>query len=173
MIAGGHLTRSAYTEGVLAAYQQAHARVLTAVGDLTEEQLTWPPGGSAHAIAWSLWHLARWADHLQATLPAMTPVLATRLGRRHQIWLADDLAAQWRMAPGLLGYEESGMTMDDAEAAHLALPGKEVLLDYVRCAFAAAVRAVGAVDDHEWLEPDATSAAYYAGLGQEPHGARP
>jgi hypothetical protein len=60
------------------------------------------------------------------------------------------------------------MTMDDEAAAGLALPDRETLLDYARRALAAVERAAGVVDDEQWLEPDATSRAYHAGLGQEP-----
>jgi hypothetical protein len=47
-------------------------------------------------------------------------------------------------------------------------PTKDALLDYVRGAFAAAERVVGAVDDQQWLEPAAMGSTGDMLSGGEP-----
>jgi hypothetical protein len=145
---------------ILAAhFRRTYDRVLRVVDDLSESQLSWRPGPAAHSIGWNLWHLARWTDHLQASIPAMTPALAERLGPGRQLWEADELAARWGLEPGQLGQHETGMLMADDAAARLALPARNALFDYVRRAFAAAERAVGAIDDVELTRPNALERA--------------
>lgn len=131
-------------------YRREHGRVLALVGDLTDDQLAWQPTPATHPIAFNLWHLARWADNLQEKITRMTPELNRRLGEAQQIWKMESLAQRWGHDPASLGWDESGMGMDDSAAAGLRLPGKELLLDYARRAFAAAEHAVGAVDDEQF-----------------------
>jgi hypothetical protein len=144
---------------VAAAYRETHERLLALAERLSDDELGWRPAGTAPSAAFTLWHLARWADHLQATLPAMTPELGQALGARRQIWEAEGLAAQWGLAGAALGYEETGMLMDDGAAALLALPARPALLDYVRRAFAAADAAVAAVDDAQFAAAEQPTAA--------------
>jgi hypothetical protein len=157
-----------YTNHIVFYYRQTHERLLSVLEDLSDAQLAWQAVRTAHAIAWNLWHLARWADILQEAIPQMTPVLGERLGPRRQIWEVDGLAARWGLAAGTLGYRETGMLMDDDAAACLVLPNKAELIGYARRAFAAARQMVGAIDDAQWQEPDGTNVAYYAGLGRTP-----
>jgi hypothetical protein len=132
-------------------YRQTHERVLRLLDDLTEAQFTWHPPGGTHSIAWLVFHLARWADHLQAELSDSTPALRQRLGPARQIWHAENLAARWGFDPATLGAEETGMLMGDDAAASLTLPPKATLVDYARRAFALAERAVLAVDDPQFV----------------------
>jgi hypothetical protein len=99
-----------------------------------------------------VWHLARWADLLQANLPDMTPELGEKLGSSRQIWETESLAVKWGFEAAGLGYSETGWLMDDAQAAKLPLPAKDVLLDYVRRAFSAAERAVDALDNNSLFQ---------------------
>jgi hypothetical protein len=132
-------------------YRQSHDRILRLLDDLTEMQLTWHPPGGVHAIGWIVWHLARWADHLQAHLCESTPELLQRLGPGQQTWVTEGLAARWGLDPAALGADETGMLMGDDAAASLALPGKAILIDYARRAFALAERSVDAVDDRQFV----------------------
>lgn len=131
-------------------YRRENRRVLSLVEDLVDDQMAWQPTPAAHSIAFNLWHLARWADSLQEKIPRMTPELGRRLGPSQQIWKTESLAQRWGLDPASLGWDESGMGMDESAAAGLRLPGKELLLDYARRAFAAAERAVDAVDDEQF-----------------------
>lgn len=133
---------------------QAHALILKVTSDLSDDQLTGRPAPVPPAVApcigWHLWHLSRWADLVQASIPGMTPELERRLGRASQIWEAEDLAARWGLSTDALGYRQAGTGLDDNESATLPLPGKDVLLDYARKALGAVDRAVAAVDDQQF-----------------------
>jgi DinB family protein len=136
-------------------YRRTHERALALVAELSDEQAAWRPTPGAHSIGFILWHLGRWADHLQATVPTMTAELGGRLGEGRQIWEAEGLASAWGLTPASLGHAETGMLMGDDDAATLPLPDRAVLLDYARRAFAAADRAVGAIDDRQAVQPQA------------------
>lgn len=140
-------------------YRRTYDRVLALIDDLSDAQLAWRPAPAGHSIAWNLWHLARWSDYLQATIPGMTPALGASLGPGRQVWEAQDLAGRWGLPAAALGAHETGMLMSDEVAAGLALPGKAALLDYARLAFAAAERAVAAIDDGQLLAPNDLEAA--------------
>ena len=148
-------------------YRKTHAQVVQIASDLSDEQLAWQPPGSVTSIRFNLWHLARWADHLQAAIPGMTPELRRRLGAGRQIWEAEGLAATWHFDTASLGYAETGMLMETEVAMRLPFPSKEVLLDYVQRTFAAADAMVSAVDDQQWLEVerDQGAAADRSALG--------
>jgi hypothetical protein len=133
-------------------YGSTHNYILTkVVADLTDAHLAWRPGPTMHSIGFLLWHLARWADALQMTIPGMTPELRQRLGVRPQIWETEGLASQWGWVAAKLGYMQTGMEMDHETATSLPLPPKDILLDYVRRAFAAAEEAVATIDDEQFV----------------------
>lgn len=90
-------------------YGLRHRWVLNMIEEITEEQFAWKPTPTSHSIAWNLWHLARWADYLQAKIPTMTPSLARKLGPVQQIWTQEDLAARWELDSSVLGWGETGM----------------------------------------------------------------
>src|SRR4051794_39376033 len=94
-------------------YRQTHERVLRLLDDLTEAQPTWHPPRGTHSIAWIVFHMARWADHLQAELTESTPELLQRLGLDQQIWRTENLADRWGFDPAALGADETGMLMGD------------------------------------------------------------
>lgn len=83
----------------------------------------------------------------------MTPRLHGVLGPGVQIWERERLVNHWRLEPALLGWEQTGTDMDDDIAACLPLPAKDHVLDYTRLAFAAAERAVEAIEDQEFSIP--------------------
>lgn len=131
---------------------KTHARLLEIVADLSEQQFAWRPDPHAPPIAFHLWHMARWADRVQASLPDMSPSLAGRLGTRGELWQSQALAERWGWQPGPLGYGDTGMELGDDMAADLRLPDKAELLEYAGAAFDAADRAIGALDDRLLLE---------------------
>lgn len=138
---------AAVTESVASWYRETQRRVLALTDDLSEEEFGARPAGAAHSIAWNVWHLARWADDVQAAVPAATGGLGGRLAPRQQLWEAEGLAAKWGLESGALGDRQTGMLMDEEAAARLPLPNKDVVLAYARRAFAAAEEAVAAIDD--------------------------
>jgi hypothetical protein len=133
-------------------YRLTNERILKIVEDLSDEQWIRKTETTNRSVALIVWHLARWADLLQANLPDMTPELGEKLGSSRQIWETESLAVKWGFEAAGLGYSETGWLMDDAQAAKLPLPAKDVLLDYVRRAFSAAERAVDALDNNSLFQ---------------------
>ncbi len=126
-------------------YRTTHQRILQLVAALSDEQVTQQAAPTAPSIGFHLWHLARWADHLQAAIPGMAAVLGQRLGAREQIWASEQLATGWQLADASFGFDDTGMGMDPTTA--LALPPKAIMLAYIERAFAAAEQAIDAIDD--------------------------
>lgn len=152
-----------------------HEHVLAAVSELTDEQLAWRPGPTAPGAWFHLWHVARWADRLQAALPSWTPGLAERLGPAAQVWESEGLAAAWGFTPELLGWDQTGMEMGDEASATLPFPGPSRLLGYARQALGACDRAAGFVspeDFHVRIAYDDDRSVGDAILGHAVHAAR-
>lgn len=143
-----------FTATIANAYVAGHAHILRVVDELSDQQFAWQPPGTATSIAFNVWHLARWADHLQATIPGMTVALQRRLAPGRQLWERDQLADQWSLDRTQLGYAETGMLMPPDAARRLTLPPKALVVTYARAAFAAAEVAVGAIDDQQWRQPE-------------------
>ena len=147
------MTRSHAAE-IIGAYRKTHERIMTLVERLADEQLHWRPTPDSLSIAFHVWHIARWADHIQASFPGMTAELGRRLAPGAQIWEAEDLATQWGFQPDQLGYAATGMTMSESLAVRLAFPPKETLLDYLRRAFAAVDSSLDAIDEQQFGEAE-------------------
>jgi uncharacterized damage-inducible protein DinB len=142
-----------FDSSISSAYALGHQHILALLSRLSEDELHWRPTAQAHTIAFEAWHLARWADHLQAHLPVMTPTLANLLAPRAEIWQQEGLAQEWGFPPaGALGHDETGMYMSDAAAIDLPLPEKAPLLDYARRAFAAAEEVLAQVPGEQLQE---------------------
>ena len=127
--------------------REQHALILAVTRDLTDEQLAWQPSPHATAIRFHLWHVARWADLVAASLPGMSAELAARLGPAEAVWELEGLVAGWGLSDTDLGFLATGMGLSDEAAMALPLPGKAALFDYAERAIAAADRAAAAVDD--------------------------
>jgi DinB family protein len=133
-------------------YALGHRNTLDAVTELDEAQLRWRPPRS-NSIAFNLWHIARWADHMQSVLPTMTPQLRDHLGMASEVWAREGLAVKWGLATAALGQGETGMGMDEDLSARMPLPVKDELVAYAARAFDAADRAVRAVRDDDLSRP--------------------
>jgi hypothetical protein len=129
-------------------YALGHRNVLDAVEELAEDQMRWRPPRT-NSIAFNLWHIARWADHMQSVVGTLTPALRERLGTSGEIWTREALSAKWGFPAGRLGSAETGMGMDEAASAELPLPPTDELVAYSTQAFAAADRAVRQVRDDD------------------------
>ena len=143
-------------EGLVARVEFIHGAFLESVEDLDEGSFLTRPGIKAPAVAFHLWHTARWADAFQARLGSFAPELA-RFADRKQIWEARDLASAWGFG-GMLGKEATGMGLDDDASSALPLPGKGEVVSYAGEAFAAAEDVFRGIDDDELL---LTSADFY------------
>jgi hypothetical protein len=131
-------------------YCEMHETILEFLQKLSDEQLGWQLPSGSLPIAWHGWHLARWADHIQACVPGMSPVLGSRLAPGVQLWQAEGFAAQWGWNPAELGYAETGMYMADEVALNLSFPPKDELLDYIGRAFARANEIISTISDDEF-----------------------
>ena len=123
-------------------YRNTHENLLDLIVDLTDEQIGWTPNATTPSIGFHIWHLARWADYLQEMIN----------GQGSQLWEKEELGIRWNMETASLGYAQTGMSMDDKAAMTLRMPGKELLLDYARRAFAAAQRTVEGINDKEFYK---------------------
>jgi hypothetical protein len=139
-------------------FAQAHEEVLKLVEGLSDEQLTWQPHPSASSIAFNIWHLARWADYVQARMPETTPVLRQRLELRRQVWHAEELASKWGLDPASLGDNEAGNELG-ATATNIRLPGQAVLVEYLRRCYALEEQGLAALDEQQFqaIRTDATA----------------
>ena len=135
-------------------YLKNHGWILRFIEPLTEDQLRWQAAPQSLSIAFHLWHVARWADSLQATIPGMTQELSQRLPPGMQIWEANKLAQQWGFPVGAMGFDETGMGMDESQAAVLAFPSKENLVAYVGDAFQAVETAVKSLSEDDFLSQE-------------------
>jgi hypothetical protein len=135
---------------VTARVPRAHASILRVAEKLSEDQVAWRANVHAPSIGFHLWHVARWADRLQARMPKMAPGLLQELGSAREIWEAEQLARAWGLTPAELGFGDTGMEMGDDMSATMVLPAKTVLMGYAQRAFEAADRAVGAVEDRHF-----------------------
>jgi hypothetical protein len=135
---------------VIEAYCASHQRLLAFVEKLSDEQLYWQLNPQTHSIAFHIWHVARWADHIQAAFSGMTPELGRLLGPGVQIWDEDRTAARWGFRSAELGYAETGMGMTDAYATSLPFPARAELMDYVSRVFHRAEQAAQMIDDEQF-----------------------
>ena len=140
---------------VIETYGNTHQRILNFLQKLSSEQLHWRLTAGNHSIAFHAWHVGRWADHFQASVPGMTTELGRRLGNGVQIWETEGLADRWGFNPAKLGYADTGMSMPDEIAMRLPFPAKDELLNYLEKVFAAAERAVTTIDDQQFQSAEA------------------
>jgi len=133
-------------------YRDANAGVLKKVSDLSDEQLAWRPHPTCNSVAFLFWHIARWEDHMQATVPGMTEELSRRLPPSQQIWERDQIAGKWGFAELQLGELELGTGFDRNVSDEPPWPRKEILLEYARQTFAAVEHAISFIDEEQFEE---------------------
>jgi len=128
-----------------------HEQVVKLANRLSDEQLSWRLNLHTPSIAFHVWHMARWADRLQARIPDMSPEMTERLGKVTEVWEAEKLTGSWQITVSGLGYGDTGMEMSDEMAADFVLPPKAVLTGYLQRAFAAVERCLDAIDTEQFL----------------------
>ena len=129
--------------------QLTHGWALNALIGLSTEQLSHRGGPTSPPLAWHLWHLARWADRLQASFaPRGDGSHNEPSNPNRDIWHIEELATKWKLDPATLGISEAGTAMSEEAAATLAKQlDKIMLLDYARRAFSAVEQALAALTD--------------------------
>lgn len=135
-------------------YRDTNADVLKTIRELSDEQINWQPHPACHSIAFILWHLARWTDHLQATIPGMTEELSRRLAPGQQIWERDQMAENWGFDPTQLGESQLGTNYEIDALGEPRWPKKEMMLNYAEKAFIAAEHAISFIDEEQFQESE-------------------
>ncbi|MDQ7027989.1 MAG: hypothetical protein Q9P01_20995 [Anaerolineae bacterium] len=134
---------------------RTHDNILKSCAPLSNDNMTHRISQTAPPIGWHLWHIARWADHFQASFP-----------KREQIWQRDNIAVEWMLDTTLLGPMESGMGMPILMATELVQKvGHVRLVDYARLTFHACRDALHDIDV-EALQSKRTSFATWAMDGE-------
>src|SRR6476659_2667371 len=113
--------------------KKKNEQVLKLANRVSDEQLAWRLNLHTPSISFHLWHIARWADRLQARIPDMSPEMTERLGRSTELWETEKLTDSWQISVSALGYGDTGMEMSDEMAANFVLPSKSVLIGYLQC----------------------------------------
>src|ERR1700674_2865388 len=106
-----------------------------------------------NTVAHDLWHVARWADHLQSIISEMSPELTERLGVRPEIWASESFKSRWGMGSLDLGHADTGMGMDEELAATMPLPATPELLAYAERTAAAAMSIVSDLTEDDLRHP--------------------
>lgn len=146
------MTKISPLDAIMNYYRAANADVLKKVSELSDEQLAWRPHPACNSVAFLLWHMARWEDHMQATVPGMTKELARRLPPSQQIWERDQISKKWGFAELQLGELDLGTGFDRNVSEEPPWPGKEALLDYARQTFATVEHAISFIDEEQFEE---------------------
>jgi DinB superfamily len=133
-------------------FSQVHKEVLALVEEISDKQIAWQPHPATTTIAFNVWHLARWADYVQARIPETTPVLMQRLGSRKQVWHVEGLASKWGLESVNLGNMEAGNDLAIL-ATEIHLPGQAALLAYLRNCYLLEDEAIAAIDDQQFQAP--------------------
>ena len=133
-------------------FRETNAEVLKVIHELSDDQLRWRPNPFCHSMAFIVWHIARWTDHLQATIPGMTEELARRLPTGQQVWDKGQFAKHWGFDAAKLGYLETGtdIDIDFEDMGEPNWPKKELLLNYAQQVFLAVDHAIGSIDEEQF-----------------------
>lgn len=124
-----------------------HQAILRLVEDLSDEMFVKPPSATAPPIGWHVFHIARWADRLQASLPNRLPADSHPSALPDQIWLVQDVAQTWGVDPATLGWLETGPGMTVENAVVVASVGRARLTAYAEQVFEAADEGVKPLRD--------------------------
>ena len=133
-------------------YARPLREILALCKSVDEETLRRHVPGT-NTLAHDLWHVARWADHLQSIISEMSPALTARLGVRPEIWTVEELKNRWGMAGLDLGHVDTGFGMDEELAVTMPLPPTPELIEYAERAMAAANEVVGGLTEEDLHHP--------------------
>jgi hypothetical protein len=131
---------------------EAQKYVLKMASKLDDSQLRLLASPTSPSILFHIWHLGRWADRVQSTVPALTPGLGKKLPAGQEVWDAEGIAAAWGFDESKLGNGRTGSGMTDQDAQSLSFPETTVVLAYVGKAFEAVETSFAAIDDEELVK---------------------
>lgn len=131
----------------------AHQALIEITESLSEAQFVQQPGAAAPPVGWHIFHIARLADRLQATLQSEMRAENYTPDLPGQIWVKEGVAQQWGVAPDSLGYLEAGIGLRVENAVRLAEAGKSNLIPYARRIFEAMDQEAAKITDEMLLAP--------------------
>ncbi|MDJ0755233.1 MAG: DinB family protein [Ardenticatenaceae bacterium] len=139
--------------------QWTHESVITSTIDLSQNGFARQPGPFAPSIGWHVWHVARFADRLQANLNG-----------KAEIWQANDYVTRWVLESENLGILENGLNMPlglTGEVVEHA--GKDEILQYANDIFAAVTAGFANLKpaDFETMRPSVFAYEWQAGKVDE------
>ena len=113
-----------------------HEMLIRATRNLTESQFSFQPQNKfTPSIAWHLWHIARWADRLQAGLSDRTGIVDRSGAMATERWARQNLIVEWDLDPSTLGVFEMGAEMNAKSVPLLSQQGKKRIMDYALLTF--------------------------------------
>jgi len=132
---------------------EAHKYVLKMAGKLDDEKLRWHANAVSPSILFHVWHLGRWADRVQSTVPGLTPALGALLPPGQELWDTEGIATAWAFDDAKLGNGRTGSGMTDQDAQALPFPSTDLVVGYVSRAFESVEAAFNAIDDEQMVQP--------------------
>jgi len=126
--------------------QMAHSWLVQAAESISAADFAQVFSPDAPPIGWHLWHMARFADRLQAKLSQLEEDEA-----REEIWEQENVPGLWKVTPDRLGVFASGMGQahEDAQGT-IATAGQDAVLAYARGVFAACNGAINRLTDGDF-----------------------
>jgi hypothetical protein len=104
--------------------------------ELPDEQLYYQPTPETNSIAWLMWHLSRWRDHVSALVSG-----------EPQVWVSEGWAQRWGFPNESTGI---GDTPEQVTAFRVA---REELLSYLDAAQRATVERVATLTPQQLAQP--------------------
>lgn len=130
----------------------SHDNLLAVVRATAPSNLHTRPGPTAPSIAFHAWHMARWADRYQSTMPGWLE-REEPTGPIAEVWFRDDVVGSWGLAGVDTGdYGGTGAGLDDEASAALPLPDGALLLEYMEATFRAFQDRVSSIEDDSVLD---------------------
>ena len=127
-----------------------HEMLLSVTQNLDETQFSFQPQNmTAPSIAWHLWHIARWADRLQAGFSDRLGELDRSGVMANERWACENLALEWQLDPSILGVFEVGAEMEVESIALISRMGKGRVLPYAQSVFSDFDLIVKQINDDE------------------------
>jgi len=128
-----------------------HQALIDCTQDLTDDQFSARPSATSPPIGWHLFHIARWADRLQATFPIKFPDDGYQVDLPNQVWVTEKIASKWKLQPTKLGWLETGPGMSVEDAVSVAFNGKDELLEYAQLVFDLAEQKIKNLNDKDFI----------------------
>lgn len=129
--------QDAAVNAIVSRIASGHSLLIKATESLDEEDFCRQFGAMTPPIGWHLWHMGRWADRVQASLPRTGDPEGYEPNPNNGLWEQDLLTTAWDLDLSTLGTLESGSGMPHEAAASLPKKvGKATIVEYAKRSFA-------------------------------------